>query len=248
MTRHDEHQLWAYAGRALEFDETKVLEHHLEACPECNEKLEAIVLAREALLLARQAKPSMAWAGVDAGIEAVIDRRLRSKSEADGRWRWLAMGGVFAAVTAAAVAFFAMQPGHFDTSTGPQLARTSSVVAPVVESAAISHVEVARGLQISGATSHEGAELKSGDVLNTSLVDGKAIVHLADQSHLRVANGTALELRALAADSVDLSLLRGRVAVRASHQPRTSFVVRSGDPRPARRRYGIFGLAPGRDD
>jgi len=225
MTRHDETQLWDYAARSLEPDETKMLEHHLEECPGCHDKLEAVVMAREALLLARQSKPLIEWAAVDASIDSVIDRRLRTQT----RRRWPLLGGL-ALVTLSALALGARFVISLDASA-PQPSEppvAQAVVSPPVP--AVSRVERARGLQVSGARALDGAEIRAGDVLQTTSPEAaRALVHLADRSHLRVANGTTVTVRRLNADVVDLQLAQGRIAVRASHQPRSEFVVHSGD-------------------
>ncbi len=219
MTRHDETQLWDYAARSLEAGESKLLEHHLEECSVCSEKLEAVVLARQALLLARQSKPLLAWAKVDSAVDQVIDRRLRAKT--GRRPQWLVFGLLGAAV--AAVLTFMITHDPVVIAAPP--VEAVAVVAPLTES----HVEHAGGLQVAGAHVSDGAALQSGDVLRTPGSDGKALIHLADSSHLRVANGTRVELLKVSGDDVSLSLSQGRIAVQASHQPRKDFVVLSGD-------------------
>ena len=62
-----------------------------------------------------------------------------------------------------------------------------------------------------------GPSCAGGDVLRTS-VAGRAFVHLPDGSHLRVGAASQLALTRSEADDVALTLERGTLAVRASHQ------------------------------
>jgi ferric-dicitrate binding protein FerR (iron transport regulator) len=91
-------------------------------------------------------------------------------------------------------------------------------------------VDRAQGLVRVGDDSAEvidGTELHGGDVIRTT-VAGKAFVHLPDRSHLRVGGGSQLALTRSESDDVALTLERGSLAVRASHQTRKGFVVHSG--------------------
>ncbi len=218
MIRHHEKLLWSYAARELDAGESKVLEHHLAECPECTEKLEAVVLAREALLLAHQSKPVVEWAKVDRAVNAVIDLRLRAKVAR--RWRFTALA---TALAMAAVVLWYAVPDR----AAPQPAPLVTIAqAPLEES----RVERARNLSLSGSKAQAGAAIEAGAVLQTgSGGESIALVHLADQSHVRLASSSVLSLSRAAATEVKMRLEKGRVVIHASHHPRSAFIVQSGD-------------------
>ena len=81
MIRHDL-QLWAYASKELELGDHRFVEAHLEDCPECVEQLAAVQVAKEALELAREARPQVGWARVDERIGAMVEKRLRGAGAA----------------------------------------------------------------------------------------------------------------------------------------------------------------------
>lgn len=220
MTRHDEAVLWDYAAGELDRGDAKVLEAHLEDCPECRERLASVHVARQALDLAREASPIVSWQPLDEKIGALVEKRLASKARRPMLWRF--GGGVLVAACAAALIAF--------------LTSTPDVAPPPPEPLAEltppgTRVDKAQGLTRVGAGDatpiDDGTELKSGDVLRTSLA-GKAFVHLPDSSHVRVGGGTQLALTRSEEDDVALTLERGRVAVAASHRQRKGFVVHSG--------------------
>lgn len=219
MIRHDL-QLWEYASKELELGDHRFIEAHLEDCPECLEQLASVQVAKEALDLARGAKAKVGWARVDQRIGAMVEKRLRSQARRPLFIRLGVVGLGLAAATAAVL-----------TLTQP---REMAPVMPATEQPAPSsswaRVERAQGLtRVDGASSElaDGAELQGGDVLRTSNA-GKAFLHLPDGSHLRVAGSSQLALTRSEADDVALTLERGSVAVRASHQRRKGFVVHTG--------------------
>jgi len=219
MIRHDL-QLWAFASKELELGDHRYVEAHLEDCPECVEQLASVQVAKEALELAREAKPKVAWAKVDERIGAMVEKRLSSRARRPLFIRLGVVGLGLAAATAAVL-----------TLTLP---KELPPVVPATEQPAPSsswaRVERAQGLtRVDGASGElaDGTELTGGDVLRTA-TSGKAFLHLPDGSHLRVAGASQLALTRSEADDVALTLERGSLAVRASHQRRKGFVVHSG--------------------
>lgn len=217
MTTHDM-QLWSFATKELELGEHRFIQSHLDDCPECVEQLAAIQVAQEALELARAAKPKVAWLKVDERIGAMVEKRLARQARRPMFVR-LAFVGAFSMAAAIAMFFF----------TRPQPAEVELVppVASVPE--AWARVDRAEGLSLvnGGGEIVDGTELRGGDVLRTSMV-GRAFVHLPDMSHVRVGGGSQVTLTRSDADDVALTLERGMVAVRASHQPRKDFVIHTG--------------------
>ncbi|MDP1823064.1 MAG: FecR domain-containing protein [Archangium sp.] len=219
MIRHDV-QLWAYAAKELELGDHRYVEAHLEDCPECTEQLASVQVAKEALELARDARPRVAWAHVDERIGAMVEKRLASQARRPMYLRLGVVGLGFAAAAAAVLtlAFPRQEPRPLPATEQP---------APISSWA---RVDRAQGLsRVDGSSSEllDGTELRGGDVLRTSKV-GKAYVHLPDGSHLRVGGASQLALTRSEADDVALTLERGSLAVRASHQARKAFVVHSG--------------------
>ncbi|MDP2275729.1 MAG: FecR domain-containing protein [Archangium sp.] len=219
MIRH-EVQLWAYAAQELELGDQRFVEAHLEDCPECVEQLASVQVAKEALELARDARPRVAWAKVDERIGAMVEKRLHAQARRPLYFR-VGVFGAGLAMAAAAVLYLAMP-------------REALLPLPSVEQpspvSSWARVDRAQGLtRIDGESSEilDGTELRGGDVLRTSKV-GKAYVHLPDGSHLRVGGASQLALTRSEADDVALTLERGSLAVRASHQVRKGFVVHTG--------------------
>lgn len=219
MKPHDQ-QLWAFAAKELELGEHRFVESHLEDCPECREQLAAIQVAKEVLESARDARPAVNWQQVDEQIGAMVEKRLRAQARRPLYFK-LAFGGGLAFAAAAALFL----------TTHEQPALQELVPPPPVASAPESwaRVDRAQGLSLVNGEGEiaEGTELHGGDVLRTG-VNGRAFVHLPDQSHLKVGAQSQVTLTRSAADDVALTLERGSVAVRASHQPRKGFVVHAG--------------------
>lgn len=219
MIRH-EMPLWAFANKELELGEHRFLEAHLEDCPECTEQLAAIRLAREALDLARGGRPALEWTKTDERIGAMVEKQLARQARAPLFRRLSWGGGVLVAVAAAVTFMFWPKPEPLPL---PEIDGT-------VPTSSWARVERAEGLSRVGGEKGsiaDGTELHGGDVIRTSMV-GRAFVHLPDQSHLRVAGGSQLALTRTESDDVALTLERGTVAVRASHQLRKGFVVHTG--------------------
>lgn len=220
MMRHETERLWALAADELELDDRRYVELHLQDCPECRDALEAVRIARGALDAARKSTPPLDWLATDERVGALVERKMRATARP--RWMPLAVAGAMVAVAAAVT--FVLWPAEtpIEPPTEPPLVQLPEPK-PI-------RVEVARGLTRVAATNEPviaGETLKGGDVLRTS-VAGKAFVHLPDSSHLRVAAGTQVALTRVDADDVALTLNRGRLAVRASHEQRKGFVVHAG--------------------
>lgn len=222
MTRHETERLWALAADELELDDKRYVELHLSDCPECRDSLEAVQLAQRALDSARTSSPSLDWLATDERVGAIVEKRMRKNARP--KWMPFAMTGALVAVAAAVT--FVVWP-----STEPKVEVPPSEP-PLVQVSAPKpiRVELARGLTRVAASAEPiaaGETLKSGDVLRTG-VAGKAFVHLPDSSHVRVAAGTQVALTRAESDEVALTVSRGRVSVRASHEPRKAFVVHAG--------------------
>lgn len=215
-TSHDM-QLWSFASKELELGEHRFIQSHLEDCPECVEQLAAIQVAQEALELARDAKPRVAWPKIDERVGAMVEKRLARQAR---RPMFIRLGFVGAFSMAAAVALF------FFTRPQPTIELVPPEVSPPE---AWARVDRAEGLSLvnGGGEIVDGTELRGGDVLRTSMV-GRAFVHLPDLSHVRVGGGSQVTLTRSEAEDVALTLERGTLAVRASHQPRKGFVVHTG--------------------
>jgi hypothetical protein len=213
-------QLWAYASKELELGDSRFVEAHLEDCPECVEQLASVQVAKEALELARDARPRVAWAKVDERIGAMVEKRLAAQARRPLYVRLGFVGLGFAAAVAAVLYVAFPREALLPLPATEQPAPTSSWA----------RVDRAQGLTRVDGTSREivdGTELAGGDVLRTSNI-GKAYLHLPDGSHLRVAGASQLALTRSEADDVALTLERGSLAVRASHLRRKGFVVHSG--------------------
>jgi ferric-dicitrate binding protein FerR (iron transport regulator) len=223
MMRHDEAKLWAYAARELDEDDRRLVDAHLEDCPECRETLATVQVAREALESAREAWPVLDWQATDDAVGALVERKLAAKA----RRPWLFRMALVAAAAALVAGVFALTGAE---ASEPALAMAEAWPPPMPPAGPTIRVESASGLTRLGRETsvvEGGAELSGGDVLRTSLA-GKAFVHLPDESHLRIAGGTQLALTRVEPDDVALTLERGRLAVRASHTPRRGFVVHTG--------------------
>jgi hypothetical protein len=221
MMRHETERLWALAANELELEDKRYVELHLSDCPECRDGLEAVTLARRALETARASAPVLAWESTDEKVGALVEKRL--KASARPRWVPFVMGGGLLA--AAAVTLALVWPAAPAVQPLPQPPLVE-VVAPVP-----ARVEMARGLTRVAASIEPvlaGETLQGGDVLKTG-VAGKAFVHLPDASHVRVAAATQVALTRADARDIALTVSRGRIAVRASHEPRQGFVVHAGD-------------------
>lgn len=222
MTRHETERLWALAADELELDDKRYVELHLSDCPECRDSLEAVQLAQRALDSARTSSPSLDWLATDERVGAIVEKRMRKNARP--KWVPFVMTGALVAV-AAAVTLMVWPSGEVNVEVPPSEPPLVQVSAPKPI-----RVELARGLTRVAANVEPiaaGETLKSGDVLRTG-VAGKAFVHLPDSSHVRVAAGTQVALTRAESDDVALTVSRGRVSVRASHEPRKAFVVHAG--------------------
>lgn len=223
MTRHETDRLWALAADELELDDRRYVELHLSDCPECTDSLEAVRIARRALASARHAAPAIDWVHTDERVGALVEKRMRSMSR-PGWFPFAVTGALVATAAAVTVMFWPAQELAVEAPpTEPPLVQ---LVAPKPI-----RVELARSLTRVSAESEPvlaGETLKSGDVLRTG-VAGRAFVHLPDSSHVRVSASTQVALTRADADDVALTVTRGRVAVRASHEARKSFVVHAGE-------------------
>jgi hypothetical protein len=221
MMRHDELQLWPFAARELDVGESRSVAAHLEECPECVEQLAAVQVAQEALELARSATPRLTWARMDERIGHMVEKRLAAQARRPLYWRLGFVGGGLALAAVAALVVLS-RPAQAPVPLDEQ------PVAPVAASWA--RIDRAQGLtRVDGQGSEltDGTELRGGDVLRT-VKAGRAFVHLPDGSHVRVGGASQLALTRSEADDVALTLERGTLAVRASHQQRKGFVVHTG--------------------
>jgi hypothetical protein len=222
MMRHETERLWRLAADELQLEDKRYVQLHLSDCPECRDGLEAVQLARRALNTARSSSVVLAWEATDAKVGALVEKRMRASARP--RWMPVMGGGVLLAATAAAVMLlWPIAPAVEAPPTQPPLVEFTEPKP--------TRVEVARGLTRVGANLEPvmaGETLARGDVLKTG-VAGKAFVHLPDSSHVRIAAATQVALTRADDDDIALTVTRGRLAVRASHQPRKGFVVHAGD-------------------
>ncbi len=220
MKPHDQ-QLWAFAAKELELGEHRFVESHLEDCPECREQVAAIQVAKEVLESAREVQPTVNWALVDEKIGAMVEKRLRATARRPLYFK-LSLGGGLAFAAVAALMFITTREKPLIPEALPP-----APIASAPESWA--RVDRAQGLTLVNGDGEiqEGMELRGGDVLRTA-ANGRAFVHLPDQSHMKVGAQSQVTLTRSQADDVALTLERGSVAVRASHLPRKGFVVHAG--------------------
>ncbi|MCA3011776.1 MAG: FecR domain-containing protein [Myxococcaceae bacterium] len=220
--RHETERLWALAADELPLEDLRYVQLHLDDCPECRDALEAVHLARRTLNAARGSTPAVVWGPTDAKVGALVEKRLRAVS----RPRWVpALTGALLVAAAGVVAVVAW-PGPGPVEVPPTQPPLVEVVVPRP-----ARVEMARGLTRVAANLEpvaSGMTLGTGDVLKTG-VAGKAFVRLPDASHLRLSAATQVALTRAEERDIALTVSRGRVAVRASHQSRQSFVVHAGD-------------------
>jgi hypothetical protein len=221
MMKHETDRLWAFSAEELELDDKRFVALHLSDCPECRDGLWAVELARKALSVARTASPTIDWGPTDSVVGTLVEKRMRQSNKP----RWLFAGIGFAVLACASAALFLWPTARVPSSPPSE--------PPLVELPTPKpiRVELARGLTKIAATVEPvmaGEPLRSGDVLRTG-VTGKAFVHLPDLSHVRLAGGTQVALTRADPDDVALTLNRGRVGVRASHESRKGFVVHAGD-------------------
>lgn len=224
MMRHETERLWALAADELPIEDRRYVELHLQECPECQDALDAVSVARRTLDSARRSSPSIDWIETDSKVGALVERQLRQRA----RPTWVPYFATGSLLAAAAAATFFFWP-----AAEPMPVEELAPLVPLVEVAPVkpTRVEVARGVTLVSAQNEAvvaGDVLRDGDVLRTG-VAGKAFVQLADSSFVRVAAATQVVLNKTHADEVELTLARGRLAVLASHESRKSFVVRAQD-------------------
>ncbi len=221
MTRHETQRLWDLATNQLELEDRRFVQLHLQDCPECREGYEAVQIARQALGTARAQVLVLDWQRTDAKVGGLVEKRMRAAT----RPRWFSAAAGLGLVGATAALAVWLWPAAVVEAppTQPPLVRLGEPQ-PV-------RVELARGLSMVSAKGEAvgaGETLRAGDVVKTAAA-GKAFVHLPDESLLRVGSATQLALTRVDDDDVALNLMRGRLAVRASHQVRKGFVVHARD-------------------
>ncbi len=220
MKRHDESLLWQYSARELDPEATALVEHHLQECVDCREKLLDVRQARLVLQDAQTPHPKVEWAKVDQGISQIVEKGLERQAKASRNlWKW-PLG--FALVASAVAAVVLVAPKLEKVPAPVEVA-----VAAPVESIVGTEVETALGLSKVGvelSMAREGERLNAGEVLRTA-VGGRGVMALPDGSRMRLAGGSQLALTRADADDVALTLERGRVGVSASHRQRRGFVV-----------------------
>ncbi len=216
--------LWGYAAGELPVDEKALLEAHLEICPECREELGSVRATRELLSLAAPVAPKVDWSRADAMVHQAAEEHLSRRPwwQFDLDWTWtkgLALGCGVAAMALAIVTVSKRNP--VAVPDGLELVK----VVPTP-----SAVEAAEGVVATyGKDEHllkAGEDVKAGATLKTT-VTGRAMVKLPEGSRVRVAASTDVFFQKAGKDEVGLVLNKGRVAVKATHAPRTAFVVQA---------------------
>lgn len=226
MRRHDEAMLWEYVKDEMPAEEAALLENHFEDCPECVDKLGEVKRAHEMLRTAMTARPVKSWAGVDAAIEKEIERREAKAAKGS----WLQWVGLTTAVAGLAVAGWYSLPLLQQATQPPPAVAVVQPQQPAEDAHPLgSHIENADGLSKVGANdvaAHDGDPLAAGDVLLTNRT-GHGTFHLADESRVKLGAHSELTLLHASKNEVAMNLDRGKVAIHASHNQRSGFVVRA---------------------
>lgn len=221
MKRHDETLLWQYAARELDAETHALTEHHLAECIDCRERLLDVRQARLYVQDAQTPKPKVDWAKVDAGIAKIVEQRLVKQAKPSPFS--IRMPFVLA-LAAVAIAALVVKPAW----VMPAAEQPAAVVAEVAPTPSTQVIE-AKGLSRVGAQvaqASEGEKVVAGEVLRTA-VGGRAVLTLPDASRMRLLGGSQVALTRSDADDVAITLERGKVGVKASHNKRKGFVVHS---------------------
>jgi hypothetical protein len=224
MARHEVEALWALASGELDAEARARVEEHVAGCDTCAQRLAEVRETRALLRVAREEAPPVRWSEADDRVLTMATRRF-ARLEQRPRWPWVL--GLAGACTAAVLALVLLRPG-----TAPQVPEENVVAQRVEEtpSPALS-VEVegeasAWGREVGGSEQalQAGSGLRAGATVRTP-AQGSARLRLPDASRMQVAADSEVVLSRVAADDVHLKVMRGRVAVRASHAERRGFVV-----------------------
>lgn len=224
-------KLWRYDADELSVEERVEVETHLELCDDCRGELMDVRATRQLLQSVPDEAPAVDWGRVDAGLRRSAEAELK-RLQRPARFDWQ----IGLAMAAAACALFVL----FGPSNAPEapaeIAQVETPTDPVApespnpEARAWAENALHATLRTeSGAVPlSEGAALVAGTTVETP-ADGELVLKLVDQSRVRVEPESALALRTLAEERVDLRLEHGAVQIEASHRPREAFVVDAGD-------------------
>ncbi|MBJ6764775.1 FecR domain-containing protein [Myxococcaceae bacterium JPH2] len=251
MGRHETQALWALAADELPPDERARVQAHVAQCADCTQALAQVHEARAALTQAREAMPPVRWAHVDTTLREEAAKRLARPS-----FGWHSQSLPWALGAACLLALVLWWLPHRAPSGAP-IAKPVRVAEPLpsqrplsppppppsvpdpipATAVAMTETESATGALLrevnepgqAPTTEHAlapGMRLRSGMAVRTP---GKssALLRLPDASRVRVSGGSDVVLAQAEPHAVHLVVREGRLAVQASHAPRSGFTVES---------------------
>lgn len=211
-------EAWAAQARELDSADAAWLEEHHLSCAECGEAMASAAQARALLEQAVATAPTVDWAKVDEGLEGRVERLLAPSPVRTFRLppRWvLAPLAVACAVAFAVWLWPAAEAPVAPVAAAPLPELPARLVAGA-------QVKGTHGALLPGATVAVGEQLETGK-------RGRAFLTLPDASALRLDPRSKLVVRAAGQGRIELGLVRGQVAVEASHRAREAFVVHAAD-------------------
>ncbi|RJS27497.1 VgrG protein [Corallococcus sp. H22C18031201] len=249
MGRHETQALWALAADELRPEERARVQAHVADCAECAQALAQVHEARAALAQTREAVPAVRWAQVDAKLREEAARHLARPSFG---WRSLSLSGALGAACLLALLVWWLPhraPSGPSPSEPVRVAETLPAPLPLsppppppsmpepAPALAMTETESATGALLREAnapgqaptaeqTLAPGMRLRSGMAVRTP---GKstALLRLPDASRVRLSGGSDVVLAQAEPHAVHLVVREGRLAVQASHAPRSGFTVES---------------------
>ncbi|QRK08107.1 FecR domain-containing protein [Archangium violaceum] len=202
MARHEVEALWALASGELDAEARARVEAHVASCGACAQRLVEVGETRNLLRVAREEPTTVRWAKVDDRVLSMAARRFGQREHRSrGLWMLAAMG---ACVTTLSLLML-----------GPGTAPRVEVGPPTPWVREADGTE--RALQADSG-------LRAGSTVKTP-ARGSARLRLPDASGMLVSADSEVVLSRVSADDVHLRVMRGRVAVRASHAERRGFIV-----------------------
>jgi hypothetical protein len=261
MARHETEALWAFASGELEAEAQARVADHVAGCEVCATKLEQVRQSQALLSTAREEVPQVRWAQVDERLQSAAARKLaRLERRPRWPWALVATGAL-AAVLAFVVLRPSAPEGPSETPVAvhtpptpeaprqeppvPMVARQEPPApvapavreepAPVAAPAIATRVESATGAWIRDSKARErllqpGTQLQAGASVRTR-AKSNALLQLPDASRVRLSPNSEVTLASTAAEDVQITVKRGRLAVRASHAARKGFIVEAAGVR-----------------
>jgi ferric-dicitrate binding protein FerR (iron transport regulator) len=232
MVHHEEEALWALAAGELEPEARLRVEMHVANCPTCARRLAGVKETRALLRETRSSTPQVRWTRVDERVLGEATRHF-ARLERRPRWTWM-----LATVGACAAVVLALLPHPGGMPLAPEPAAVAQrEEAPLPTPVPTPPIEVegeadAWVLEVDGAghALRSGAGLRAGAAVRTPS-GGSARLRLPDASRMQVAADSEVELSRVEQEEVHLRVVRGRIAVRASHAERRGFTVEAASLR-----------------